>query len=386
MGEQMLYTGCVFISLFLFLLLLGKKRKTTADLVLTCWIFFATIHLALIGCYASGNISKLPWLIGWEMPFPLLHGPFLYLYLLFLTASPKHRARQLLHFAPALLCALSLAPILSSLPSEQRMDKKSWKPFLSYFELLIIAFTISGIVYLLLSLRLLYRHKQQVAQQFSSTEKISLNWLRYLIGGMSIIWLFVIFYPSPQLLYLSVALFIFFLGYFGIRQTGIFVHKPEDPVTSTDIPALIEAVPPLPLSQEQDEPKAKYERTGLTEPAALQIQEALKVMMQERQLYADPELTLGDLAKALDVHPAILSQVINEKEQKSFYEYINLLRVEAFKQLVQQPGSRQYTLLSLAFECGFNSKSSFNRNFKKITGLSPSAYLKEQQITIAASE
>lgn len=384
MGKQILYTGCVFISLFLFLLLLGKRRKTAVDFVLTLWIFFATIHLALIGCYASGNISKLPWLIGWEMPLPLLHGPFLYLYLLFLTGRPKHRARQLLHFAPALLCTLSLIPILASIPPEQRPDKKNWKPFLPYFEVLIIAFAISGIVYLLLSLQLLRRHKQQVLQQFSNTEKISLNWLRYLIGGMSVIWIIVIFYPSPQLLYLSVALFIFFLGYFGIRQTGIFTHQPESSTADSDVPVLIEQAQPATLSQEQEEPKAKYERTGLTEPTAIQIQEALKVLMQEQQLYADPELTLGDLAKALDVHPAILSQVINEKEQKSFYEYINLLRVETFKQLIQQPGNRQYTLLSLAFDCGFNSKSSFNRNFKKITGLSPSAYLKEHQITIVS--
>lgn len=66
--------------------------------------------------------------------------------------------------------------------------------------------------------------------------------------------------------------------------------------------------------------------------------------------------------------------MINTREGKSFYDYVNALRVSAFQELLLQPGSGQYTLLSLAFECGFNSKTSFNRNFKKITGMSPRDY------------
>ena len=92
---------------------------------------------------------------------------------------------------------------------------------------------------------------------------------------------------------------------------------------------------------------------------------------------ANLELTLTELAKALDVHPHYLSQAINTFEGKTFYDYVNTLRVEEFKRLVALPESKKYTLLALALDCGFNSKTSFNRNFKSVTGLAPSEYLKQ---------
>ena len=104
--------------------------------------------------------------------------------------------------------------------------------------------------------------------------------------------------------------------------------------------------------------------------------------MTEKKIYTEPELTLNSLAKLLEVHPNHLSQVINSIEGKNFYDFINFYRIEEFKRLVIRPESKNYTLLSLAYECGFNSKTSFNRNFKKSTGLSPSEFLQHQQIVL----
>ncbi|MEQ1554948.1 MAG: helix-turn-helix domain-containing protein, partial [Ferruginibacter sp.] len=106
----------------------------------------------------------------------------------------------------------------------------------------------------------------------------------------------------------------------------------------------------------------------------------LSKLMDKEKLFKNPELTLSDLAQKLLVHPNTLSQVINSVEQKNFYDYINLQRIEEFKSLAFLPENKEYTLLSLAFECGFNSKSSFNRNFKKATNLSPSEYLNQANI------
>lgn len=100
-------------------------------------------------------------------------------------------------------------------------------------------------------------------------------------------------------------------------------------------------------------------------------------LMKQDKPFTNPELTLGEIAEQLRVHPNKLSQVINSVTQKNFYDYINSWRVDEFIHLVNKPDNRNYTLLSIAFECGFNSKSSFNRNFRKITGLSPSEYLKD---------
>ncbi|WP_118974820.1 helix-turn-helix domain-containing protein [Taibaiella koreensis] len=378
---QIVDTGCVFISFFLFLLLLGKRKKSIADRLLAFWLFFAVIHQAWIAWYALDKAPEMPQLIGWEMPFPFLHGPFLYLYILFLTHPQRWRRKYGLHFVPALLCAFSLIPVLISIPPGERLQEQSWRHLAWYFDCLNIAIILSGLVYITFSLLLLRRHKQNIAGQFSNTEKITLNWLRYLIGGMSVIWLIVIFYRDIQLLYLSVALFIFFIGYFGIRQVGIFVQRAADASAPAPVAAIVttEAGTPAAIAEPDKNVKVKYERTGLSEPEALALQQALHLLMEEQQLYKDPELTIAELAKALGVHAAILSQVINAQEQMSFYDYINALRIAAFKRLALQPGSQQYTLLSLAFECGFNSKSSFNRNFRKATGLSPSDYLKEQR-------
>lgn len=130
--------------------------------------------------------------------------------------------------------------------------------------------------------------------------------------------------------------------------------------------------------------KVKYKKSSLSREDAENIHERLKKIMQEEQFYKNSELTLGDLAEKLSVHPNILSQVINSCEHKSFYDYINDLRIEAFKNLIVQPDSKKYTLLSLAFECGFNSKTAFNRNFKKVTGLSPTEYLEQSKIELSS--
>ncbi len=173
----------------------------------------------------------------------------------------------------------------------------------------------------------------------------------------------------------------FFIGYFGIRQVGIFsnvlsAHEVIHPI------ALENDVLPTTESASEAADRIKYERTKLEDSRAIEIQEELTLLMKEKECYKDPELTLGDLAKMLTIQPGMLSQVINSKEGKNFYDYINTLRAEAFKRLLSQPDSRQYTLLSLAFECGFNSKTSFNRNFKKITGMSPSQYAKQLKIEV----
>ncbi|MFM9987939.1 helix-turn-helix domain-containing protein [Flavobacterium sp.] len=128
--------------------------------------------------------------------------------------------------------------------------------------------------------------------------------------------------------------------------------------------------------------KIKYEKSKINSDEVSAIQKKLNVLIQTEKTYTDPELTLSDLAQKISVHPNTLSQIINSVEQKNFYEYINDLRVEEFKKLIAVPENQKFTLLSLAFESGYNSKTAFNRNFKKNTGHSPSDYLKQMNISL----
>ena len=98
--------------------------------------------------------------------------------------------------------------------------------------------------------------------------------------------------------------------------------------------------------------------------------------MKVEKPYLDGDLSLPKLVEQFDVHPNYLSQVINEREHKNFYDYVNAYRVEEFKRLISDPQKRNLTILALAFECGFKSKSAFNKCFKKMTGQTPSEYMK----------
>jgi AraC-like DNA-binding protein len=102
--------------------------------------------------------------------------------------------------------------------------------------------------------------------------------------------------------------------------------------------------------------------------------------MENEKLYKNPELNLNHVAQLLDVHPNILSQTINSVEHKNFYDYVNRQRIEEFKNIAVLPENCKFTILTLAFESGFNSKTSFNRNFRKFANCSPREFLKNQNI------
>ena len=106
----------------------------------------------------------------------------------------------------------------------------------------------------------------------------------------------------------------------------------------------------------------------------LRLMEKLLSHMEANKPFLNPELTLTDLAKQLTISRNQLSQVINTGVGDNFYNFINKFRVEEVKELIKKDAGKQYTILSLANDAGFNSKSSFNNIFKKMTGLTPSEY------------
>ncbi|MFP2997461.1 helix-turn-helix domain-containing protein [Spongiivirga sp. MCCC 1A20706] len=103
------------------------------------------------------------------------------------------------------------------------------------------------------------------------------------------------------------------------------------------------------------------------------IAKRLNSAMTQDKLYKDANLNLSTLAERLDTKPYLLTQCLNQLFNKKFSDYVNEYRIEELKLLLGDPSNDQFTLLSLAFEVGFNSKASFNRAVKKITGKSPSS-------------
>ena len=378
----MLYLSGIVIAFFLSVLLSAKKNKSAADYILLAWLIILGIHLLLFYIFFSGRHLDYPAITALGLPLPLVHGPFLYLYTCQQTTHRPFRVGQLLHFTPVLLSYLLFINFFL-LPESRQADvfRYGGHPFETQLQINVYAIYVSGIVYITLSLVRLFRYKRSIVHQFSNIEKINFNWLLYLILWLIVIWIVVLFVREDGLIYAAASLFVLWLGYFGIRQVQVFSHHHmPDQVTAPD---KMEAPGEMNFENHSNvhtdiTPNTKYQKSGLTDAEAEIIHERLKKLLAEEKPYKDPELTLDELAKNLDVHPNTLSQVINSREHKTFYDLVNEKRVNAFIQSLSQPSSQQFTLLAIAFDSGFNSKASFNRNFKKYTGQTPSDYLKLQ--------
>ena len=124
--------------------------------------------------------------------------------------------------------------------------------------------------------------------------------------------------------------------------------------------------------------RKKYSKSGLSEEDSNAFQDKLQAYMQKEKPWLNPTLTLSDLAESIDITTHQLSQLLNEHIGENFYDYVNSFRLEYFLRQMQESRSRKYTLLSVAYDCGFNSKTTFNTYFKKIKGKSPSEYFRKQ--------
>lgn len=370
----MLHLIGIIISFFLSIILFTKKGKSQADLILSVWLFFIGAHLTLFYLHITGQYVTFPYFLGLEIPLPLIHGPFLYLYTQSLTSQNTKRANWVIHFLP-LIIAIGLLYQFFLLSFDKKIEvyKNAGAGFEEVMRLMYMATLLSGVVYVILSLFLLKKYSAYISNQFSDLEKINLNWLRYLIVGIGLIWI-PVFFANDIYTFTMLDIFILFIGYFGVKQVGVFTNKN---ITSQAINDEVEKTDDVNVSE-----KIKYQSSNADETLLLKIHQELQDLMQKEKLYKHPELNLNELAQRLNVNPNILSQVINSIENKNFFDYINEQRIAEFIRISVLQENQKFTLLSLAFEVGFNSKTSFNRNFKKVTGQTPTIYLKEQKTPI----
>lgn len=120
--------------------------------------------------------------------------------------------------------------------------------------------------------------------------------------------------------------------------------------------------------------KKKYQTSALTSEQADDIQNKLLAIMEGEEIYLDPDLTLKKLSEKIMVHPNHLSRIVNENFGQSFNDFINKYRIERAKQKFTDPEESEKTILEIAYDVGFYSKSVFNTAFKKFTGMTPSGY------------
>lgn len=296
------------------------------------------------------------------MPFPLLHGPFLFIYTSLLLHPNKKISRYWPHFVPFVVLHLLLLPFYS-LPTNEKLfvfqnNGVGYEQFVIVNAILIF---LSGIAYFTISYVLIYRHKKQIKHSLSQIEGKTLDWLRLLSFGIGAVWLFIIV-GDNDLIFSGVVLFIVLIGIFGIRQNNVFSNFPSEDQKTTS------------RSKE-----SKYEKSGLSNEKKASILKMLEQLIKNDKPYLNPELSLTELAELINTQANYLSQVLNEHFELNFYDFINSKRIEEFCGRIKSNAFKNYKLMEIAYDCGFNSKSAFNRNFKRIKGKTPSEYQKEVQ-------
>lgn len=124
------------------------------------------------------------------------------------------------------------------------------------------------------------------------------------------------------------------------------------------------------------DPKKKYRKSTLAEDDVEEFAKILESLMRVDKLYLENELRIQDLAKRLNVTINHLSQVINQYYQKNFSDFINSYRILEAKKILEDEENND-TILAIAYDVGFNNKTTFNITFKRLTGFSPSDYRKQ---------
>ena len=363
-----------FNAFFFSVLLFQKKPKAVHDKILIFWLVYLGLYTGVYGLFSNELFTHFPLLSAGFISLILLHGPFLYVYISSLVINPnKFKSKNLVHFAPFLLFNLyllvvSFFPGISERISLSHAASEHESPVL--FQLFLILIVLSGPVYFVLSTRLFKKLDIQIFNNFSSAENLNLDWLRKLVYIFGSVWTLLMVVAVIHHVFqmfswvfctdgisLSLSIFIILIGYYGLKQKELFSF----PETESFV-----------LEQKPE----KYAGSGLKESEAQLYLEKLNNFMATEKPYLNPDLNLPQLAKEVDIPPHYLSQVINENLKLNFFDFINRQRVEDVKSKISGSQYQNYSILGIAFESGFNSKSAFNRVFKNITGLTPSEYKK----------
>jgi len=295
--------------------------------------------------------------------YSLAFGPLIYFYTKALTENKfSLNNKHLLHFIPVIL-QMCFYTFLQTQGNEFRIWfwQEIHQPYTYNLEF-ILSF-LSFLFYLILSLKSLQSYQKWIKNNYSDISKIKLNWLRYthlLIMVLITFWvfdalirLFTDYDFDKPLSSMSIGFTIIFLAMGSLTQTDL-----KDIVKETSV------IPP---------------NTNIEEALDFSLITKIEQAMKEEKMYLKSELTLKEFAQSLGASTRKISRHINFGLNLPFIDFVNHYRVAHVKDLIEQGKTKQLSLVGIAMESGFNSKSTFNRVFKKLTGNSPSEYQKMVQ-------
>lgn len=316
----------VFFSAYLLLL---NKHKSHLQLLLGGLLLVLSLR---IGKSVFHNFVDLPIVIkNIGLAANLAIGPFLLLYGKVLMQQYPLQRKDLGHFLPATIYVVFSAVI------PNKSGDYWW-----YVSYTFVILQQGG--YLAVAMRLVQHWK--VAWNHTQHKGFVLLW-----SAISLIWLtylliFLKWIPVYLFGALAYSILVIVLGYFVVKEEYPFIQR------------------------------EKYGQSRLSSKQSQQYLSLLQEKMVQDKSYLNPNLSIQDLAKQTDLSTKVISQVINEQLQLNFSAFINTYRIEEAQNRLTAAAFRDYTIASIAYDCGFNSISSFNTTFKAITQQTPSQFRK----------
>lgn len=320
----------------------------------------------------GGLYLRYPHTYGLDIIFALLLTPLLYLAVLKYTClNYRWKWRYLLHFG-LVYFYLILNGEFYFLPASAKvaayeLDQMGveWIVSISVIALFLQAFT-----YGIRMLKTLQRHRVNIQHYTAKGNDVDLRWL-YNVVLIFVIWMFfwLVALSYPQLwveeVFSIISLTgIVFIGHLAVQQKDIFTHKYNGDNNT-----------PLTSSSTKTEDFSKYE--PLTADEIDHFSKTLLHIMEEDKLFKNPDLTLPGLAQQLQVPAYKLTFLLNEHFGKNFSSFINEYRADEAQQILANPDNKHFNILRVAYEAGYSSKTVFNSHFKKVTGMSPTAFKKQ---------
>ena len=369
---QFIFYIATFNALFFALLLFQKKPRAAHDNILIVWLVYLALFIGVYSVYSHNLFTHFNLLSATLISMFLLLGVFLFLYVSRLISSQKKfNTKILLHLIPfaGFNLYLFVASFYPNIAHEIRIEQVHTHVHLPLLFLFFLILTLlSGPFYFVFTLILLQKHNLNIFNNFSTAENVNLEWLRKLIIVFGVIWtiliaitlihhvfnLFSMVFCTDSL-FMALSIFVILIGYFGLKQKVIFGNEFKE-------------------QQLIVKEKTKYSGSSLKEVEASKYSKQLSEFMHAEKPYLNPDLTLPQLGSQINITPHYLSQVINEQFEMNFFEYINQFRVEEVKARINNPKFESYSFLGIALDSGFNSKSAFNRIFKKFTNQTPSQF------------
>lgn len=359
--NQLVYFA-FFQGLFLLIIFcVSRKKRRQINVFLLILIMFLVMGLvAKIGHFAYGWKRQLKGISEFSI---LFFGPTIYLFIQSILSKKRFSKSDLLHYIPGVVYSLIITFYYIIPPHEVIIERVNSGELFRVVHILVgIGLTVN-ITYFILSL--LKFNELKRALQSETSYVLNIYFVRNFliaIGVCLFIWLIVYLISfgnyiqveiiAREFIWLAVALIVLFIAYYQIVTPSVFQFQQ--------------------LTQ-----KVKYAQSQFSSADLDKLKFVLEQIMEQQKPYLNAKLLKSELAELMNINAPELSRLLNERIGMSFFEYINYHRIHEFIRLAKSPIIEQKTLLGLAQEAGFNSKSTFNKSFKKIMGCPPSEYLKE---------